>query len=283
MSRAPDFLVIGAQKCGTTTLFEDLRAHPHVHLLPKEASALVTASDSGSYRRRFTGTDGLVGEVSTQYSMKPDVDVAGVAAEWAPEARIVYIVREPIARVVSHHHHDFALGLVGPDVDRAVLEHPSLVQNSRYATQLRPWLRAFTRERVHVIRFEDYVAARESEVARLCLFLGLEPHVFDSSLVANAAGGKVVATGRWDRLSRNRAYRALARPLMSERARRSLMSRVLPSAPPRPDPPSRTTLDHLVEELRPEVEDLAEMLGTQPWWDLGCAADEIAGSARGHG
>jgi Sulfotransferase domain len=276
MTRLPDFLVIGAQKCGTTTLYEDLRSHPSIAMPEKESSGLLSARSAHEYARLFPDGDGVVGEIATTYSMQPEVDVVGRAHELVPEARIVYIVREPLARTISHHHHDFALGLVGPDIDVAVREHPPLVQNSRYATQLWPWLAAYGPERVRVIRFEDYVRDRVGECARLCRFLDLSPHTFDATLVANAAGDKVVASGAWATLSASRPYRALVRPLMSERARRLLMARVLPKAPPRPEPPSRATVDHLVATLKPEVEELARQLSTERWWDLEAEADRMA-------
>ncbi len=283
MTRLPDFIVIGAQKCGTTTLYEDLRSHPSIRMPDKESSGLLTASTAREYTRHFPDGHGVVGEVATTYSMRPEVDVVERAHELAPDARIVYIVREPLARTISHHHHDFALGLVGPDIGAAVREHAPLVQNSRYATQLRPWLDAYGGERVRVIRFEDYVRDRAGQCAQLCGFLGLAPHTFDTGLVANAASDKVVATGAWARLSGSSAYRGWVRPLMSERVRRGLMSRVLPQAPPRPEPPTRGTLDHLVATLQPEVEELAAQLGTQQWWDLEAEADRIARRSHASG
>jgi hypothetical protein len=268
VSRLPDFLVIGAQKCGTTTLYEDLRCNPEISIAEKESSGLFGATSAAEYAATFPFGSRLVGEVATTYSMRPEADVVDRAAEFVPTAKILYIVREPISRTISHHHHDFALRLVGPDIEEALRLRPSLVQNSRYATQLKPWLDRFGPDRVKVIRFEDYVLCRRLAVADVCDFLGAMPHTFDDSAVHNSADDKVVAIGGWKHLAQNSVYRQLIRPLISERTRRRLMYRMLPPPPPRPSPPSRKVLEWLVAELRPEVERLAELLGTEPWWDL---------------
>ena len=135
MSRLPDLIVIGAQKCGTTTLWEDLRGHPRVHLGEKESRVLSggpldRAELVSRYARQFRGAKegAVLGEVSTRYAMLPDdPDAPANARSVAPRAQIVYIVRDPLDRVVSHHHHDFGLGFVGPDIDEAVESYPSLL------------------------------------------------------------------------------------------------------------------------------------------------------------
>lgn len=275
MNDGPGFLVVGAQKCGTTTLYEDLRSHPGVFLPDKESSGLL-AEDLPSpgavaaYQRLFRQAgDRLAGEVSTRYTMLPVHDVASVAAEVLGEARVLYVVREPIARVISHHHHDHALGLVSADIDVEVRRTPALVDNSRYATQIDPWLRAFGPERVMVIRFETFVADRQGTANRVAAFLGLPswtlPH---TGTVHNAAESKVVATAGWRRLLSHPAYRRVLRPLVPEALRRRATRAVLPSAVARPPAPSPDTVTWLVDELRPEVERLGEVTGEGPWWDL---------------
>ena len=193
--------------------------------------------------------------------------VAERAQRLNPDVRVVYIVREPVSRVISHHHHDLALRLCDPDVDVAV-RHPPLVDNTRYATQLRPWVEALGAERVLVVRFEDYVADREAGLASVQEFLGVRPVPPSSAEVHNAHADRRVAVGTWDRVSSSTAYRSFVRPLLGERLRRALVRTVLPTGPARPDPPSPATVDHLVELLGPEVAALSALTGQAPLWDL---------------
>lgn len=279
--RLPDFLVIGAQKSGTTTLFEDLRSHPDIGIGEKESSVLIgTAPDSrgltrDELRRRYDSIlpyrapSRLLGEVATTYAMLPQHPwVINNATRVIPETKIVYVVREPVSRVVSHHHHDFGLGLTGPDINVAVYDHPPLLDNTRYGTQIEPWLDAYGSDSVLVLRFEDYVANRQVGASKVFEFLGVSAFQLpDSEVVYNAAGTKHVGVGALGWVASNNLYRSRVRPLVPESIRRQLAGMFLPKAPPRPGPPTPRTIAFLVRELWPEVIKLADLLRTDLWWD----------------
>lgn len=273
----PDFIVVGAQKCGTTTLYEDLRKHSKIRIADKESSALLgETTDEANLRQRYAEafqnrppSATLIGEVATTYTMLPHhPEAAGNACQLVPNAKVIYIVREPVSRVISHHHHDFGLGLVGPDIDAAVRSHPPLLDNSRYATQIRPWFDAFGPSSVRVVRFEDYVADRATGAAELFEFLDLTSEDLGAiEVVHNAAESKRIAVGWRNSISQNEFYRRRIRPLISESMRGRLTSLILKRAPERPAPPSPQTVDYIVDQLWPEVDELARLLNTDPWWD----------------
>lgn len=279
----PDFLVIGAQKSGTTTLWEDLRAHPDVAMAEKESDGLLdpdvlAAAGQDRYARLFPRGPGLRGEVCTNYSTLPyHHEAARRAFELNPNARIIYIVREPLSRVISHHHHDYGLGLCGPNINVEIQRHPSLLDNTRYGTQLAPWVGLFGTKNTLVIRLEDYSSDRSATLAGVQTFIGLDKSPARDTEIHNSSTNKVIAKGVWARVSRNPIYRSIARPLIPEQLRRRLLSSLLTPAPPRPDPPSREALEHLAAELKPEVALLSKLTGTPPLWDLD---EELATQAR---
>lgn len=284
MTTLPKFLVIGAQKCGTTTLYEDLRSHPRIFIPEKETSGLVDLdpgdrSSMTKYASMFEPAGSrLAGEVSTLYSMLPRNDVAHTARKVLGTAQILYLVREPVSRVISHHHHDYSSGLMGPDIDVEVKRCPELVGNSRYATQIAPWIEVFGRSNVSIIRFEDYMANRENGANAVFRKLGLEPWSLPRvSEAYNTAGNRFLATGHWRKISQSPAYRKLIRPLFSETVRRQVMRRALPKPPERPNPPSTCTVSEIVDTLRPEVMALSEFTGTDPWWDLDAVLEKFSG------
>src|SRR5690606_23331818 len=92
-----------------------------------------------------------------------------------PDVRIIYLVREPIARAISHYRFDFAHGWVSADADRELLHHARYVNAGRYAFQITPWIGAFGRRQVHIERFEDFIGDRPAALARICGFLGVAP------------------------------------------------------------------------------------------------------------
>ena len=141
----PDFLVIGAQKCGTTTLYEDLRAHPAIRIPEKESAWLLdhdvtTADGRAAYRAAFGPRPSgvLVGEVATDYAMLPAIDAVSRARLVSDSLRIIYIVRNPIDRVISHHHHKLSEQQAPASIEDALEQCPDLVDNSRVRHPDRP-------------------------------------------------------------------------------------------------------------------------------------------------
>ena len=269
---SPDLIVIGAQKCGTTTLYEDLSQHPQIRLTEKESSHLLAPDAIQSrelYSRTAVPSEGRLVEVSTEYAMRPLNEPARRAHEVAPDAHIVYIVRDPIARLISHHHHEVAARTMVADIEEAVRTVPRLVDYSRYAYQLEPWLEAYGPQQVTVLKFEGYMADRDRGVSSVHALMGLpEVPLEDATTQHNAATTKRVAVGMGGVVARSSFYRDFVRPRIPEGAKARAKAALLPKAPPRPAPPSQETLDRLVAELTPEVEALASLISTAPWWNL---------------
>lgn len=289
MLRLPDFLVIGAMKAGTTTLYRDLMTSPAIFFpADKEPESLandevLTSAGSAEYAAMFraAGRDQVRGEASTAYTKLPDV--TGVPARarqlLGSELKVIYIVRDPISRTISHHYHEASAGRVESDINTAVRNYPRLIDYSRYAMQITPWIEALGRERIEVICFEHYVTNRTDTVNRVLSFLGVRQADvrIDSAAVYNRSEGKPVERGMMARVIQSGAYRTLIRPLLPPGVKDRMRSALLPPAPPRPAPPTEETRQWLVEQLRPDVERLHELLGidkSRPWWDLDTSPGE---------
>ena len=134
----PHFLVIGGMKCGSTTLYRDLLGHPDIYLHDKELNVLVREGvDARQYASHFVAAPvgAVCGDVSTTYSMLPDYSgVADRAARMLNgPTKVIYLVREPVDRAISHHRHMNAWhgsGKMGPDINTAVRSHQSIVNYS---------------------------------------------------------------------------------------------------------------------------------------------------------
>lgn len=273
--RAPDLFVIGAMKCGTTSLHGDLAAHPRIRVAEKEAGLLATVGSERSrraYLEQWSGaapTDALV-DVSATYSMIPhQADVAQRAAMLNPAAKVIYLCREPVARVISHHHHDVAGGVTVSDIDRAVREDPRFVDYSRYGTQLRPWLHHLGADAVRVLRFEDYIADRQATVRSVTEWVGIGRSPDGAShdgTVVNATSSTRRASGLTRRLLSSRLYRDVVRPMVPGGVRGVIAQGVLPAPPARPAPPSDATVAWLREVLADEVEQVARLTHGSVTW-----------------
>lgn len=222
----PQFLIIGAAKAGTTTLYDDLATHPDASLPSnKEPAILHHAQDVSDalrlWERHFaqTRSDAIRGEASTMYTMVPEFpEVASFAREaLGPDLRIVYLMREPISRIESHLAHDHAAGrLDGMSFDRAALEFSRYVSWSDYPRQIAPWIDAFGADNVKLVIFEEMVARRAEVVRDVAAFVGLDPLRQPSrSTISNNRGSQRIARTEWlGKIAYSKTYRLYLRALI---------------------------------------------------------------------
>ncbi len=183
----PGVIVIGAMKCATTSLHYYLDLHPDIAMAPEKELHFFVAERNWSrglawYEGQFAGGAALHGESSTSYSRFPEY--AGVPARMhsvVPGARLIYIVRDPIERIVSHYVHEYAAGREQRSLPEALadLEKNPYLDTSRYGLQLEQYLEFYPRERILVLTAEDLRARRRETIRRAYRFLGVGDRVHD--------------------------------------------------------------------------------------------------------
>lgn len=256
--RLPDFLIIGAMKCGTSSLHDRLAEDPRLFMSqPKEPNFF---SDDDVYARGLSwytalfapaGDSQLCGESSTHYTKLPTyphtVDRMRVAL---PAPRLVYLMRDPIERIVSQFIHEWTRRDVFGDLEAAVRSHHRFLSYSLYATQLAPYFAAYGSERVLLVFFERLVVYPEEELGRILSFLGTPgaPAVRSSDLPAsNVSRERVRASPVRERLlalpGMRRAVSFLPRSLRA-RARARWQMRARPTLPA----PLRQELEGRIDE-----------------------------------
>lgn len=195
----PNFLIIGAMKSGTTSLYDDLATHPDVWLPSKKEPDILHKYNqpdqiSRHYRLHFAGAKPgqVLGEASTMYTMTPWFpDVSAIARKaMGPNLKIIYIMRDPVKRILSHLAHDFSSGRVSStNFDRLVFEECRYINISDYALQLAPWVEQFGTEKILCVEFEQYIKDRESVTKQVAEFIGLNPdHLKERKEISNPKG-----------------------------------------------------------------------------------------------
>lgn len=196
----PDAMIVGAMKCGTSSLHNYLTQHPGVVApLRKEIHFFDShhARGEGWYRANFgrAGEAGLNLDSSPYYLFHPCA--AARARALVPEARIIVLLRDPVRRAYSHYWHErnkrreclsfeeaiaaepARLGDAEGRLERGEASHDrahqhySYLARGRYAGQIRRWLQHYPRERMLVLRFEDLAADPLAVLDRTLVFLGL--------------------------------------------------------------------------------------------------------------
>ena len=254
--RLPDFVIIGAMKSGTSSLHEQLRARSGIFMSdPKEPNFF---SDDHNYRqgidryrRLFEAArpEQLCGESSTHYTKLPAYPLTVQRmVQHLPEVRLIYLMRDPIERIVSQYIHEWSQREVRGTLEQAVRQHSRYLAYSCYARQLDPFLRHFGAARILPLAFERMVLRPDSVLAEVCGFLGdpsPEPAVWGPELgIQNPSAQRLRRSG----------LRALLRSLPGARP----LVRRLP-------PPLRQSLDGLWQmRRRPQLpaELRAELVGS---------------------
>lgn len=204
----PDFLVIGAQKCATSSLCERLARHPAVFLTEPKEPYFFSHSDVwrrgwGWYESLFadSGAARARGEGSTTYTqhlLYPEA--AERIARHLPEARLLFIARDPLERIRSHWMHLRAReNRETLPFDEAVRTRPEYLDHSRYGHQLSFYDAHFPPERILVLFFEDYRRDPEEVTRRALAHLGVDPAEGAARRGRESAGARhASAEGRVD-------------------------------------------------------------------------------------
>ncbi|MBE9190538.1 sulfotransferase [Gloeocapsopsis crepidinum LEGE 06123] len=273
----PNLFVIGAMKAGTSSLHNYLNNHPQIFMCsPKEPMFFSNHSNwekgEQEYLKLFenAGDALLVGESSTNYSKAPYYSgVPELIAQFNPDARFIYIMRDPIERTISHYWFHVSYFKERRDIVTAIQQQPHYLEVSDYAMQLKLYFDAFGKERVATLTLEDLKKDATKEMQKLFAWLGV-----DSSFVPQNLEERKNVTPRkvlWQEKSlagslRNSKYWQAVKPIVPKSMRTWAKSW------------SNTYVDREVVDLEPvkaflrpiqvkQVETLSELLGRQfPEW-----------------
>ncbi len=161
----PHFVIIGAMKSGTTTLYRYLDLHPDVDMSrDKETDFFVEEKTWKNglnwYAAQFTGEDKVRGEASPNYTKLRDFPgVPERMAQLVPDAKLIYIVRDPVKRAVSQFKHSYILGTLDADPNsfHGTHEYGHIMDASLYARQLAAFYEYYPKEAVLVLDFDDLI------------------------------------------------------------------------------------------------------------------------------
>lgn len=260
------FLVIGAMKCGTTSLYYYLAEHPEIGMSRrKETDFFLTEHGNWSrgrdwYERQFPGTAPVRGECSPNYTKRHLFEsVPARIATVCPDVKLIYLVRDPIERAVSHYHGSRQQGRETRSFPTAVadLDESNYVLTSRYHWQLQPYLDRFSTKDLLVCSTEELGETPRATLQTIYRFLDVDSD-FQNQRVGTHFNPSA-AKKRWSPWVR----------WLSDQVPQSLKDQLRPSLPlgwlpgkhvPRPEVPS-TLRARLEEAFRPGVDALRKLTG----------------------
>ena len=150
MNSLPELVVAGAMKAGTTSVMEYLSTQSGFNTgRIKEPNIFALGSTAASASRRsrlnYGSVQGVRVDGTTEYTKPPDSDShAEVVKTLVPDARILYLVRDPVRRARSHYTHNIARGVEKRNImTLAMTSDSDYVLTSKYRTCIEPWVRRF--------------------------------------------------------------------------------------------------------------------------------------------
>ena len=264
----PDFIVIGAMKCGTTSLYNYLNEHPNVVMsVEKEPSYFCHNYYKGLswYKSQFPDNDScLIGEASTQYTKYPiHKEVPSRINALLPSVKLIYVVRDPVERMLSHYVHARSHDEEKRQISECIHteEKNPYVAYSSYAFQIKRYLEYFDNEQLLIVDSHELKNERESVLEEIFNFIGATPEYIAGSDFSAEANKSAGAT------ERNRLISSLVRvqwvhgayASLPEKAR-SLLKPFYRSPLDKPEL-SQKQKEELYDYFKPEVRWLREFSG----------------------
>lgn len=206
MNNAPDFIIMGAMKCATTTLHEQLNAQPGVFMSAlKEPNFF---SDDDQFQRGIdwylslfdpAQPGELCGESSTHYTKLPTYPKSVERLrQYTPNVKLIYVMRHPVERIVSQYMHEWSTRTVTGTLSQALKRHPELYHYSQYSMQLKPYLETFGPENVLPVFFERVKQFPQEELARIGEFVGCpQPVVWQATASHQHASKERLRESAW--------------------------------------------------------------------------------------
>jgi hypothetical protein len=303
-SGVPDFIIIGAAKCGTTSLHHILAQHERVFIPDREVH-FFDVDDFEQHPDFFTHNEGftfhdldhdfdtyvawyreffrdarpgqLIGEDSTTYLTSKRTPAR--IARLLPQAKLVAMLRDPVARAYSHYWHNVRAGYATKSFEKTLRYNPgNLLQRGYYGEHLRRYQSFLDSGQLLVVFFEDFVADTAGTIERVCAHVGLEqppdlsqietrqnvgshPWFLPGRLLVNSTFRPLFAKRR--RIPNMPGYQPEGSAPPAAPRRGSLLDRLSAPLPKRKTPPMKPATRAFLEQIfRRENAGLSELLDT---------------------
>ncbi|MEM6516494.1 MAG: sulfotransferase domain-containing protein [Bacteroidota bacterium] len=204
----PNLIIVGSQKCGTSSLHYYLDEHPNIYMSApiKEAGYFIFDEWGKDYwekrgdkidtkldlKRNYTITDRYInqkydGDSSTHYTIGnrvQDYDIPLVIKKESPKAKIIYLIRNPFARVTSAYYHFVKYHKFTDSIDDFILKYKSVISTTLFFDQIKPFAELFSGNLL-LLNFEDLIKNTKIVMNKTYKFLELEPHNHEEFRVYN--------------------------------------------------------------------------------------------------
>lgn len=276
-----DFMIIGAMKCGTTTLADILAEHPQVCFSSKkEPDFFGKVKDWKTalpeYQKLFNPAKGQVlGEASPNYTAFPMMKgVWDDLYEFNPDLRLIYIMRDPVARILSHYMHNLNRGRHKHEsIEQVIFRNPGYIWRTSYYMQIKPFIEKFGRQQVLLLTFEAFMHDKAGIMRQVADFLNIDYEQFGGfeNIHGNPSVGKYKLSHKYDFLVNNKLVNYIE-PKIPYKLKKSAYQTLTRIAGHKTTEKPRVTEDtkaNILNVLELDLQALEKLLGRKPdEWDI---------------
>jgi len=273
MKNLPHFIIIGAMKSATSTLQDQLIKQPGIFMCdPKEPNFF---SDDEQYAKGLkwyinlfdeSPEKSILGEASTHYTKLPTYpETVNRISKDLPNTRFIYVMRHPIDRLISHYIHEWSMGKYKCDINDAIKQYPELVNYSRYAMQIEPYIENFGRSQVLPVFFDRLIKHSQIELERVCNFITYkgEPSWHSELKAKNVSNKRIRRFPLYHLLIESRIASSLRRKLIPKQLRKIVKAKLRMQDKP-------VINEHNIKELESIFNQDLEILGKMLDLELNC-------------
>ena len=228
MSNISSFVfIIGAMKCGTSSLFEYLAEHPEI--APCSIKEPCFFSSDSNWQKgwdwyyQLWEWDSKVHKIALEASVDYTKvhlypDVADKISNFQADSKFIYIMRNPLDRIESHYIHGLAQGwgFSKQSLSKHIDSH--LIETSKYAKQIEAYYKIFSAKNILLLNFEDFKQQPQQLLQKICEFLDIDPNYQfqDLNKVYNSKQGRKADNSLWLTLSKIKTLRSLGKIISYE-------------------------------------------------------------------
>lgn len=212
----PAFIIIGAMKSATTSLHYYLDLHPEISMSKrKELNFFIDRNwEKGInwYKKQFNKNNLIKGEASPEYSKFPFYkNVPERMSKTLPDVKIIYLVREPIKRLISHLHHDLRKSRIETKNLDSILNNPSnkYLLTSKYFFQIEQYFPYFSKDQFLILTTEELNDSPAQTLEKVFKFIGVDSDFYTKEFTVkkHASGGrKIIANPFLHKFLKNKFY-----------------------------------------------------------------------------
>jgi hypothetical protein len=194
---SPNFLIIGAAKCGTTSLFKYLSKHPEIYMPPQKEMHYfdihIKEKSIGWYESHFRNSKSrnlIYGEASPSYCIYPN-SIENIY-KYKPNIKLIMLLRNPVNRAISHYYMEVNRGRESLSILEAFEKEQERIANidqfllysyfirGKYCEQLDRIHKFFSKEQLLTVRLEDLKLNPQLEINKITNFLKVKEFKLDS-------------------------------------------------------------------------------------------------------